>query len=211
MIGLVYFFMGLVLAFIGALPLGAVNLAVIHTSIVGNKGRAMKIAYTAGFSEVILAFLALHSGAMITQFFEANRWIQLILSFILLTAGVLLIIRNAPKTRSNDNRKDGYSVYFTGLFLGLINPPVLVYWVFTAILLNSNNVTLPDASSFLLLVIFMIGVYIGKLTSLFLYSEVSLLIKDKIANTEKYLNKSIGVILLLIFVFQMYNIFIFRA
>ena len=52
----IYFLIGILASIIGALPLGASNIAVINTTIKQNAKQAFKIAITAGIAEVVLSY-----------------------------------------------------------------------------------------------------------------------------------------------------------
>lgn len=67
---LIYAFAGLTTAFIGALPPGAVNLAVVYITI--NKGGkdALPIIFMAALGEIILSFFALHFTMTVEEYYQ---------------------------------------------------------------------------------------------------------------------------------------------
>ena len=99
-----YFFIGLLSAIIGALPLGASNIAVINTTLKQNASQAFKIAITAGIAEVILSYYALHCNMAVKDFFNANQWIQILIAVILLGFGSFLFFKST-KEKSNASKK----------------------------------------------------------------------------------------------------------
>jgi arginine exporter protein ArgO len=86
-----YFFLGLIAAILGALPLGTTNVAVINTTIKENLQNAMKIVFTAAVAELILILVALNFNTQIEFFIDMNIWIQYTIVVILLVVGIIFV------------------------------------------------------------------------------------------------------------------------
>ncbi|AUP78841.1 LysE family transporter [Flavivirga eckloniae] len=193
----VYLLIGILAATLGALPLGASNIAVINTTLKENAKKAFKIAISAGIAEVILSYYALHCNTVIINFFNKNLWVQITVVTLLLLAGSLLFFKKQSEEKTR-KRKITQSKYATGFFLGILNPPVLIYWVIAFGILNNNNIMLSLKSSFSVLFLFFSGVYLGKLLTLYFYSRFSTFIKNKVKNITSVINKITGVLLVVI-------------
>ena len=198
---LIYFIIGILAALLGALPLGASNIAVINTTIKQNAKQAFKIAIAAGIAEVILSYYALHCNMVVRDFFEMNLWIQILIVIVLIAVGVFLFFKK-NKEKTTKKNKLTKSKYATGFFLGILNPPVLIYWVVAFGIINSNDIMLSLQSSLSVLFLFFFGVYVGKVLTLFLYSKFSLAIKNKAQNISLVINKVTGVLLVVIGIVQ---------
>ncbi|MEM6686563.1 MAG: LysE family transporter [Bacteroidota bacterium] len=192
---LLYFTIGILVTFVGALPLGTVNISVINTTLKVDMRNAMKIAFAAGIAEILLSFYALHSSMMIAEFIEMNSWIQVTIAIILFVAGGFLFFK---KQKTTAEKKFKMPKYVTGLLLGLLNPPVLAYWLFMISYLNKNDFHLNMNSSIAILIVFFLGVYLGKLATLYGYSRFSVFLKNKVQNIAVMINRVIGVLLLVI-------------
>ncbi len=205
---LIYIFIGLLASVVGALPLGATNIAVINTTLKQNASQAFKIAITAGVAEVILSYYALHCNMVVKDFFNANQWLQISIATLLLCVGSFLFFKsNKRKTKSPKRlNKLFQSKYITGFFLGLLNPPVLIYWLLVYGIINSNNIMLSLQSSLVVLFLFFVGVYSGKILTLYLYSKFSLVIKGKFENINAIINKVTGSLLFLIGLVNVFKI-----
>ncbi len=203
---LIYLLIGILAAIIGALPLGATNIAVINTTLRQNAKQAFKITLAAGFAEVLLSYYALHCNVTVRNFFDSNQWVQILIAFLLLAIGGLLFFKSSKTSTSN--RKFKSSKYLTGFLLGLLNPPVLVYWLVIYGLINSYTLSLSIDSSVLILFLFFLGVYIGKLLTLYLYSKFSLVIKQKFENINAVINKVTGSLLFFIGIVNVVKIYL---
>lgn len=205
---LVYLFLGIITAIISALPLGASNIAVINTTLKQNAKQAFKIAIAAGIAEVILSYYALHCNIAVASFFNNNVWIQILLVIILIGVGSFLMLKKQSANTKPKSRKFTQSKYATGFVLGLLNPPVLIYWLIVYGVLNNNNFMLSLKSSFLVLFLFFFGVYLGKLLTLYAYSKMSLIIKNRMTNVTGTLNRVTGILLITIGVLQSLKLYI---
>ena len=203
---IIYFIVGIFAAFVGALPLGASNIAVINTTLKQNAKQAFKIAIAAGVAEVILSYYALHCNMVVRDFFNNNIWVQIIIAILLFVIGIFLFFKKQSETPSK-RKKLTQSKYATGFFLGILNPPVLIYWVIAFSIMKNNDIMLSLQSSFTVLFLFFAGVYLGKLVTLYFYSRFSLLIKNKVQNITLVINKVTGVLLVVIGLVQAIKVY----
>ena len=198
---ILYFLIGILASTIGALPLGASNIAVINTTIKQNAKQAFKIAIAAGIAEVILSYYALHCNLVVREFFDKNMWIQIVLVGILMATGSYLLFKKKKDKVSKKNKLNS-SKYVTGFLLGILNPPVLIYWLVAFGIINNNDLMLSLGSPLLVLFLFFLGVYLGKLITLSLYSKFSISIKNKVQNVTVVVNKATGILLIVIGIAQ---------
>lgn len=204
-----YFFIGIFASVLGALPLGASNIAVINTTLKQNAKQAYKIAIAAGIAEVLLSLYALHCNIVAQNFINNNMWLQVTIVFLLLFIGAFLFFKK--QTEKQANRKAlTKSKYATGFLLGILNPPVLIYWIVAIGFLNKSNFVLSLKSSLLVLFLFFAGIYLGKLITLYLYSKFSLIIKNRVQNINLVVNKITGFLLMVIAVFQVVKFYAFN-
>jgi len=204
----VYFIIGILAAIVGALPLGASNIAVINTTIKRNAKQAIKIALAAGVAEVILSFYALHCNTVVQKFFDNNMWIQVTIVLLLLFVGAFLFFKQ-QSDKSSKRKPIIRSNYATGFLLGILNPPVLIYWIVVIGVINNNDFMLSLQSSLSVLFLFFSGIYLGKLLTLYIYSRFSLLIKNKVKNITFIVNRVTGVLLVVIALFQAVKLYAF--
>ena len=206
---LLYILLGIIAAVIGALPLGASNIAVINTTIKQNLMLAMKIALAAGFAEVLLSYYALNYNMMVKDFFSTNQWVQISIALVLLGIGGFLFFKKTKEKRiSKSKNKFLKSKYAIGFLLGLLNPPVLVYWLLVFGVINNNVTMLSVESSLTVLVLFFSGVYIGKVITLYFYGRFSVFMQEKFSNVNQILNRVTGFLLFFVGVFQVVKLYL---
>ncbi len=198
---LVYFILGFIAAVLGALPIGASNIAVMNTTLKQSSHQALKIIIAAGVAEVILSLYALHCTTVVQNFVNKNMWIQFIIATVLLAVGTYLLLKN-KKENSEKKPRRKISKYLVGFVLGLLNPPVLIYWIIAIGFINMKNFNLAMDSSLSIIVLFFSGIYLGKIVTLYAYSKFSNFIKSRSQNITLVLNKVTGILLISIGLFQ---------
>ncbi len=212
---LIYLFLGLIFAILGALPLGTTNVAVINTTIKENLQNAMKIVYPAGLAEVILVIIAIAFNMQIENFVTMNLWVQYTIAIILIGIGLFLCFARKECVKDENEEciiiKKRYNIskQLLGFILGLVNPTVLIYWILILSFLNKKMIYLNTTSSIILITLFLIGAFLGKISTLYGYGRFSNVLKVRIKNITNSINVVIGVLLICISLFQFSKLLFF--
>ena len=209
-----YFFLGLLVAIIGALPLGTTNVAVINTTIKENIQSALKIIYTAALAEIILVLIAIRFNLQIENFVAMNLHLQYTIALLLLAVGIVLILRKKECMKDEKEecilikkRKFQVDKQMLGFILGLVNPTVLIYWILVISFLSEKRLYLSLNKEYLLLIFFLSGAFIGKALTLYGYGKFSNVLKARLKNKTTRINTIIGTLLICISIFQFSKIF----
>ncbi|NER16082.1 LysE family transporter [Spongiivirga citrea] len=209
-----YLFLGFITAIIGALPLGTTNVAVINTTIKENIQSALKIVYTAALAELILVLIALNFNMQIENFVDMNIWIQYGIAVLLLLVGIILILGRKECVKDENEeciiikkRRFQISKQTLGFILGLVNPTVLIYWILVISFLNNRMIYFDVNVGYTLLILFIIGVFSGKVITLYGYGKFSHMLKVRMKNITTRINRVIGVLLVCISIFQFTKLF----
>ena len=209
-----YFFLGLLVAIIGALPLGTTNVAVINTTIKENIQSALKIIYTAALAEIILVLISIRFNLQIENFVAMNLHLQYTIALLLLAVGIVLILRKKECMKDEKEecilikkRKFQIDKQMLGFILGLVNPTVLIYWILVISFLSKKRLYLSLNKEYLLLILFLLGAFIGKALTLYGYGKFSNVLKARLKNKTTRINTIIGTLLICISIFQFSKIF----
>ncbi|MGK0386205.1 MAG: threonine/homoserine/homoserine lactone efflux protein [Patiriisocius sp.] len=203
-----YFFLGFIAAILGALPLGTTNVAVINTTIKENVHSALKIVYTAALAELMLVLIAIGFNMQIENFVDMNIWLQYTIAFILLGVGILLLLGRKECVKDEHEaciiikKRFNISKQMLGFILGFVNPTVLIYWILVISFLNKKMIYLNPSSGFIVLFLFIIGIYLGKVMTLYGYGKFSHILKVKVKNITTRINRVMGILLICISIFQ---------
>ena len=188
------------MAILGALPLGTTNVAVINTTIKENIQSALKIVYPAAIAEVILVLVALYYNTKILKFIDHNIWVQYSIAVILLVVGAFLFFRKKDSRVIKKTLK--ISKQLLGFILGMVNPPVLIYWIIAISFLKKKMIYLDLSSEFTLLILFLVGVFFGKVVTLYGFGKFSHQLKLKIKHLTTKVNQIIGLFLAVVSIVQ---------
>ena len=199
---LLFLLIGIITTIIGALPPGASNVAVVKTSINEDIRQSLKIGYGASFGEVLLALFAYSFGMFIKDFFLMHQWVQIAFSIILSSVGVYFIIKKRNEKEGNQQYK---SKFIKGILMGLVNPPVLLYWVIVFSFLKEYFYSLN--SSITAIIFLLIGIFIGKIATLYAYGKLGNRFQKKSSNKQK-IDKIIGVSLVVLATVQVVKVFV---
>jgi hypothetical protein len=180
--------------------LGTTNVAVMNTTIKENIQSALKIVYTAAIAEVILVLVALYYNTKILKFIDHNIWVQYSIAVILLVVGAFLFFRKKDSRVIKKTLKT--SKQLLGFILGMVNPPVLIYWIIAISFLKKKMIYLDLSSEFTLLILFLVGVFFGKVVTLYGFGKFSHQLKLKIKHLTTKVNQIIGLILAVVSIVQ---------
>lgn len=197
---LAYSFIGLILASIGGAAPGASNIAVLATTRKHSLQKAMRIAIGAGIGEMLLALLALCYSSFFIHFFEMNSWAQILFTCIFFVVGIGFYFSHQLdftfKSRASHSRFNSEVV--TGFLLGFINPPVLLFWILGISVTQKYLLPLTDMSPNTILILFFMGVFLGKVTILYGYAKLGKGLQKHQQRSTAQTNKIIGIALLLL-------------
>lgn len=205
---IIYFITGVLVALIGALPLGTVNVAVINTTIKENISSALKIIFPAAIGELFLILFAICYFKAIENFISVNSWLEFLIVIILLALGCILIFgkKNCIRDEQGEcivtKKRFQFPKEALGFLLGLFNPTVLVYWLLAISFLSAKMIHLHLETAMSLLYVFFLGAFIGKSLTLYGYGKCSNLLKMKIKGITAIINKVIGSLLLIAGIIQ---------
>lgn len=195
-----YFLTGFFVCTLGALPFGLVNLSVLDVSIRQGNQKAMKIAYGAALVEVLFGLTALFAGGLLQKYIDGNILIHYVIILVLALAGLIFIRKRQNNELRSEQNGGGF---FKGIILNLISIQVLLFWLFAITLLSSRDL-LPE--KIFPVIMFVIGIWLGKITILAIYIFLSKKIVSKSAMVSKYMNQIIGSILFITAALQIVKI-----
>jgi threonine/homoserine/homoserine lactone efflux protein len=194
--------------------LGTTNVAVINTTIKETIQSALKIVYTAAIAEIILVLIALNFNMQIEDFIGMNIWLQYAIAILLLVVGIILFLGRKECIKDENEeciiikkRRIKISKQMLGFILGLVNPTVLIYWILVISFLRKKMIYLDITIEYPLLVLFLIGVFLGKVITLYSYGKFSHKLNTKMKNITTKVNRVIGVLLTFVSIFQFAKLF----
>ena len=142
-----------------------------------------------GLVEVLFGLTAILAGGILAEYIEGNQGISYFIVAVLLAGGLFFIIK---KQGEASTRNTTYSGFFKGIFLNLVSIQVFLYWILAIAFLSTRQLLQYDLLSIL---IFIIGIWIGKMTVLLLYMNLSKKLLSGSRIISKNINRIIGIVL----------------
>jgi len=182
--------LGIATTIVGAIPFGLVNLTVLNVSFEQGHRSAMRIAHGASVIEVLFGLTAIVAGGFLHEYIKGNATINYLIITVLGVSGIVFILK---RQRIGTSRETGYSGFFKGAFLNLISIQVFLFWMLAIAFLSSRQLLAYDV---LPVLIFVSGIWIGKMLVLLGYMKLSKKILSRSQVISKNINTIIGIILL---------------
>ena len=197
---LLHFLLGSFASFVGALPLGTVNLSLVQVSSRRGFREGVKLGLAASLVEIGQFLAALFFGILLVEPLTDTLAGQLALVLIFLLIGGFFFFRQQVNA---ETRTGGLNSFQQGFVLALINPQALPFWVFIIAWFQSEGWSHLDPTHTLSLIIpFLAGVWLGKMLALMLFGWLSVSLVQKVPSIGRSMNKIIGGVLIGIGVIQ---------
>ncbi len=181
----------ILIAVIGALPFGLVNLSVLETAYRSGLHPALKVAHGASWIEVLYGITALLAGSIIAKAIDNSPVVKYVAVILPLITGLFFLFRNNQVKQSLPQKKQGL---LKGVVLNLLSVQVLLYWIASVTWLKTNYLS---ELTPVLIVLFIASVWVGKMGVLWLYAQYSQFILSKSGFLVKNINRIIGLVLIL--------------
>lgn len=185
-------FLGTIIAFLGVLPPGLINMTVVKISLKDGKNRAFMFV----FGALIVIFFQTLVALIFAKYINSHIEIALLLRqigfvvFSLLTFYFFLIAKKSSNTlKSGIKIKSKKSRFFLGMFISAINFFPIPFYVFITINLASfGYFSFSETSIYL----FTLGVVLGSFFGFYGYMKFIKNLEDKSNFISNNINKIIG-------------------
>ena len=189
----VIFFLGLIIALIGVIPPGLLNMTAAKISL--KEGYNRGIAFSIGVC--IIVFLQTYIAAMFARYLSNHQDVVEILQrvafviFVLITIYFLWLAKSDAKPDIDSHSKSHQSRFFQGMFLSAINVFPIPYQAYMTITIASFGWFTFDKIN---IITYVTGAAMGTFVMLYVYIFFFDKIKDKKFTSQNGMNKMIGAI-----------------
>lgn len=201
---LLYLLIGFLTTIFAAIPPGAANVSVVNNTLQNNFIKVRKLIIGAGIGEIAIAYTSLHFTMSLTHYFEENPWVQISIFTLFMIIGSVLLLRKKLPKPSVISIKQPITTpsIIKGFLLAFINPPVLVFWVLAFTLIHRYVLEVSEMSPLETLLLFFLGIFVGKITTLYGYSLWGKNLQRKKTASKETLYRFVGIALLVLGTFQ---------
>lgn len=199
------FFLGLIIAFVGVIPPGLLNIAAAKISL--KEGYSRGIMFSIGVCVIVL--VQTYVAAIFARYLSNHPDIIDILQrvalviFVLITIYYLVFAKKQTKPEAVENIKSKHSRLFFGMFLSSLNVFPIPYQAYMTITLASFGWLTFDITS---IASYVAGSAMGTFVMLYVYIFFFDKIKNKSFTSQKNMNYIIGTITGIIAIVTLINI-----
>jgi threonine/homoserine/homoserine lactone efflux protein len=201
----IIFFLGLIIALIGVIPPGLLNMTAAKVSL--KEGHVRGVMFSIGVCVIVIiqTYLAAIFARQLSNHTEVVEILQRVafVIFVLITVYFLLIAKEQPPQVVEPRVRSKHSRFFQGVFLSSINVFPIPYHAYMTITLASFGWL--DFSLFSI-ISYVAGAAMGTFVMLYLYIFFFDKIKNKSMSSQKSMNYLIGGITGVISIITLINI-----
>ena len=198
------FFTGLLVSFVGSLPLGTLNVAAMQISVSDGITQAMLFSVGSLIAEIIYVRMSLVAMDWIRKqelFFKILEWVTLAIVVALAVFSFYAALH--PSESENKILSSQLPNLLLGFIMSALNPVQIPFWFGWSTVLFSKKILLPRNDHYNFYIIGIgIGTFIGNLVFIF----GGQFIADKISNNQHILNWIIGGIFSITALIQIWKI-----
>lgn len=199
------FFLGLIIAFIGVIPPGLLNISAAKISLKEGWSRGMIFSFGVCIIVCVQTSLAAFFARYLSNHPDVIEILQRValVVFILITVYFLVIAKKQPKQHIHTNTKSMHSRFFQGMFLSSLNVFPIPFQAYMTLSLASIGWLTFDATS---IASYVAGAAMGTFIMLYIYIFFFDRLKDKKIASQKNMNYIIGSITGLISIITLFNV-----
>ena len=196
--------LGILVSFLGQLPLGNVNIAATQLNVQESQKNAWKFAAGLVVIEVIYLRLALTGINWVIRnklLFVILGWTTVLL-FLILGIASFIAARNQSQDKKALLLNNKLDRFLLGLSISAVNPVQIPFWVTWSLYLINGKMLHPVASEYNF---FTLGAGVGTLGGLAVYIYGGKWAIQKIKSNNKSLNMFMGVVFIVVAFLQLYK------
>lgn len=197
------FFTGMLVSFLGSLPLGTLNIAAMQISITNGYMEAILFSSGSLLAEVIYVRLSLVAMDWIRKqekIFKILEWLTLLIVLTLAASSFYAALH--PASEKNVVLDSALPKFVLGFVMSAVNPVQIPFWFGWSTVLFTKKILLPRNDYYNA---YIIGIGLGTLFGNFVFVFGGLLIANSINRNQHILNWVIGGIFAITAVLQIWK------
>jgi threonine/homoserine/homoserine lactone efflux protein len=184
------FLAGAVVSFLGSIPVGILNITIVHIALQKGLKPAFYFALSCALVELGYSYIAILLMKAVFNWQEQEIIFHIVSIMVLMGAGVYYL-RKKPSQRKEQNMA---KAFYQGLILSIINVVAIPFWlVYTTLLTTHAWVKLETGIS---IAGYILGISLGTLLSLLSFALFSHKINQRFMLEGVIVNRIIGLVLI---------------
>ena len=200
------FFTGMLVSFLGSLPLGTLNVAAMQISVTDGIKAAMLFSFGSLVAEIVYVRLSLVAMDWVRKqekIFKVLEWVTLAIVVALAISSFYAAL-HPSESKNAILSKSTLPHFVLGLVMSAVNPIQIPFWFGWSTILFTKKILLPRQDHYN---IYIIGIGIGTFAGNCVFIFGGQLIANKISSNQNILNWVIGSIFGVTAIVQLWRIF----
>jgi threonine/homoserine/homoserine lactone efflux protein len=196
---------------LASIPFGPINLNVIYTTVQKNKKAGFTFAAAAAIVELFQSFLAIQvSPTFLVPLLDHYLTIIFTSVFLILFGIFFLFKKEKKQVLPHTPEFNLFYQFFRGMVIAFLNLPTIAFWIAMTTYFKSIKLfDLKETTTYYLIICFISAAALGKLITLSSYVLLANKFLPHLGKFRKFLPKLIGILLIMMGLFQVFRIFIF--
>ena len=185
------FLWGLLISFLGSLPLGTLNIAAMQIGIQESVANALYFSLGSLLVEMIYVRISLVGVDWVRKqekLMKAMEWFTLIIILALAVGSFMAALKDGAETK-NVFLENTMHRFLLGMFMSAINPVQIPFWFGWSTVLFSKRILEPVKSQYNL---YIVGIGLGTLAGNCVFIFGGKWLVERITGSQEYLNWVIG-------------------
>jgi threonine/homoserine/homoserine lactone efflux protein len=198
------FFTGLVISFLGALPLGTLNITAMQIAIQENTQKAVRFALGVALVEILYVRISLKGMNWVMehqQLFYILEWCTVALFVVLAISSFITASRKSGE--KNILLKNTMNRFLLGFTMSAVNPVQIPFWFIWSTYLLSNKFLQPTEWQFN---VYTAGIGVGTIIGLAIFIFAGKWVVHKLQASHRIIHLLVGVIFIISAVIQFYRV-----
>lgn len=199
------FFWGLIISFLGSLPLGTLNVAAMQIGIQESIKDAMFFSFGSLLVEMIYVRISLVGIDWVRKqerIMKLMEWFTFFIIAALAVGSFIAAMKNGGESK-NVLLNNNMHRFLLGMFLCAINPVQIPFWFGWSTVLFTKKILEPVNAQYNS---YILGIGLGTLAGNAVFIFGGKWVADKIHNSEQYINWVIGIIFTITALIQLWKI-----
>lgn len=193
---LMNFAIGLLVSFLGTLPLGVLNITIMRVSLLQGLRSALQFALACALVELVYSYLSVELTQSLIQFPALKPLTEVIAAVTLLGMGIYYIRKNSLPTTDQRSIRP----FLLGVLLSVVNVVAFPFWIlYTTLLEAKGYVGIMDNS---LVMLYVLGISFGTVAGLLPFIFGSRYLSGWVMAHQHRLDRIIGVLFVGLSLFQ---------
>lgn len=183
------FITGLIVSFLGTLPLGVLNVTIMDVSMKKGMSPALRFALACALVELVYSYIAVQLTKSIIDFPALKPATELIATITLLGMGIYYIRK---QNRLNASKQKTVSPFYLGTVLSILNVVAFPFWILYTTLLQGKGIV--GLSQHSLVVVYVLGISVGTMAGLLPFAYASRFLTSVVAIYRHRMDRMIGLL-----------------